>query len=64
LFNGLSAGFPFATVDGAINGSNDNDVLLLRAGTYNKVTAGAWRITANRVLVSRRGTARLTKSNP
>jgi hypothetical protein len=64
FFNGLTAGTPFATVVGAINGSQDDDVLLMRAGTYNTVVSGAWRITANRVLCSRGGTVRLTKSNP
>jgi hypothetical protein len=64
LFNGLTAAVPFATVNGAIAGSQDDDVLLLRAGPYNTAVTGPWRITANRVLCSRGGTVRLTKSNP
>jgi len=64
IFNGLSLGVPFRTIDGAVTGSGDDDVLLVRAGTYNKVASGAWRITANRVICSRNGTVRLTKSNP
>lgn len=64
FFDGLNSLAPFATVDGAISGSGNDDVLLLRAGTYNKSVAGAWRITANRVICSRNGTVRLTKTNP
>jgi hypothetical protein len=36
-------------------------VLLLRSGTYNKATAGAWILNQNRVLCSRNGTVRLTR---
>ena len=66
LFDGLSGGLntttAFHTVDGAVTGSGNDDVLLIRAGTYNKSTAGTWRITANRVLTSRSGTVRLTRT--
>jgi len=59
--NGLTAGNSFRSVAGAISGSGADDVLLIRAGTYNKATAGAWVITDNRVLCSRKGTVRLTR---
>jgi hypothetical protein len=52
----------FHTVEGAITGSGDDDVLLIRAGTYNRSLAGTWRITANRVLTSRSGLVRITKT--
>jgi len=59
---GLSTVSAFHTVEGAIAGSADDDVLLIRAGTYNRALAGTWRITANRVLTSRNGTVRITKT--
>jgi hypothetical protein len=62
LFNGLSTSVPFRTIDGAITGSGNDDVLVIRSGTYNKAVAGSWRITANRVLTSRNGTVRLTRT--
>lgn len=62
LFNGLSTSVPFRTIDGAITGSGADDVLVIRNGTYNKSVAGSWRITANRVLTSRNGTVRLTRT--
>jgi hypothetical protein len=66
LFDGLSGGLntvtAFHTVEGAISGSGDDDVLAIRAGTYNRSLAGVWRITANRVLTSRNGTVRITKT--
>ncbi len=62
LFNGLSTSAPFRSIDGAITGSGTDDVLVIRAGTYSKSVAGSWRITANRVLTSRNGTVRLTRT--
>jgi hypothetical protein len=62
LGGGLTTTFAFHTVEGAITGSGDDDVLLIRAGTYNRALAGVWRITANRVLTSRNGTVRITKT--
>lgn len=66
LFDGLSGGLStvsaFHTVEGAITGSGDDDVLLIRSGTYNRPLAGTWRITANRVLTSRSGLVRITKT--
>jgi len=59
---GLNTGTAFRTIDGAITGSGNDDVFLIRAGTYNKAVAGSWRITANRVLTSRNGTVRLTRT--
>jgi len=59
--DGLTAAGAFRTVDGAITGSGADDVLLLRSGTYNKATAGAWILNQNRVLTSRNGTVRLTR---
>lgn len=59
---GLSTVSAFHTVEGAITGSGDDDVLAIRAGTYNRALAGTWRITANRVLTSRNGTVRITKT--
>jgi hypothetical protein len=59
---GLNTGTAFRTIDGAITGSGNDDVLLIRAGTYNKAVAGSWRITANRVLTSRNGTVRITRT--
>jgi hypothetical protein len=58
---GFTAATSFKTITGAITGSGIDDVLLIRAGTYNKATAGAWVINANRVLCSRKGTVRLTR---
>jgi hypothetical protein len=66
LFDGLGGGLnattAFRSIDGAVIGSGNDDVLLIRSGTYNKPTAGTWRITANRVLTSRNGTVRLTRT--
>ena len=59
---GLSTVSAFHTVEGAITGSGNDDVLAIRAGTYNRALAGVWRITANRVLTSRNGTVRITKT--
>ncbi len=59
---GLSTVSAFHTVEGALAGSGDDDVLAIRAGTYNRALAGTWRITANRVLTSRNGTVRITKT--
>ncbi len=59
---GLNTTTAFRSVDGAISGSGNDDVLLIRSGTYNKASAGIWRITADRVLTSRNGTVRLTKT--
>lgn len=59
---GLNTVTAFHTVEGAITGSGDDDVLAIRAGTYNRALAGTWRITANRVLTSRNGTVRITKT--
>jgi hypothetical protein len=65
-FDGLGGGLntvtAFRTVEGAIGGSGDDDVLAIRAGTYNRSLAGVWRITANRVLTSRNGLVRITKT--
>jgi hypothetical protein len=65
-FDGLGGGLntltAFRTVEGAITGSGDDDVLAIRAGTYNRALAGVWRITANRVFTSRNGTVRITKT--
>lgn len=58
---GLTASDSFRTINAAISSSSNDDVLLMRAGTYNKSTVGTWRITANRVLCSRKGTVRLTR---
>ena len=49
------------TNTGAITDSGNDDVLVIRAGTYNKATAGNWVSNANRVLSSRKGTVRLTR---
>jgi hypothetical protein len=66
LFDGLGGGLntttAFRTVEGAIAGSGDDDVLAIRSGTYDRALAGVWRITANRVLTSRGGLVRITKS--
>jgi hypothetical protein len=59
---GLSTVTAFHTVEGAITGSANDDVLAIRSGTYNRALIGTWRITANRVLTSRNGTVRITKS--
>jgi hypothetical protein len=59
---GLNTGTAFRTVEGAIAGSAADDVLLIRAGTYNRALAGIWRITDNRVLTSRNGLVRITKT--
>jgi len=59
---GLNTGTAFRTVEGAITGSGNDDVLAIRAGTYNRALAGVWRITQNRVLTSRNGLVRITKT--
>jgi hypothetical protein len=60
--NGHSLSLPMGTIPGALTASADDDVLLMSAGTYNNNVAGVWRITQNRVLCSRNGTVRLTKT--
>lgn len=60
--NGHSLALPMGTVPGALAASGNDDVLLMSAGTYNNNVAGVWRITQNRVLCSRNGTVRLTKT--
>jgi hypothetical protein len=60
--NGHSLGLPMGTVPGALAASGNDDVLLMSAGTYNNNVAGTWRITENRVLCSRNGLVRLTKT--
>jgi hypothetical protein len=66
VFDGLGGGLTTATafhaVEGAIANSGNDDVLAIRSGTYNRALAGTWRITANRVLTSRKGTVRITKT--
>jgi len=62
LGGGLNTATAFRTVEGAITGSGDDDVLAIRAGTYNRALAGVWRITQNRVLTSRNGLVRITKT--
>ena len=62
LAGGLNTATAFHTVEGAIAGSANNDVLAIRTGTYNRALAGTWRITQNRVLTSRGGTVRITKT--
>jgi hypothetical protein len=59
--DGLSIADSFKTITAAISGSGNDDVLLVRSGTYNKATSGSWVINANRVLCSRKGTVRLTR---
>jgi hypothetical protein len=61
LFSGRSVALSCRSISGAISGSGNDDVLLIRAGTYNKSSAGPWIINANRVLCSRQGTVRLTR---
>ncbi len=60
--NGMGAGTAFRSIPTALSQSAADDVLLLRAGTYSRSVSGPWRITDNRVLVSRRGTVRITKT--
>ena len=62
LAGGLNTATAFHTVEGAIAGSASSDVLAIRTGTYNRALAGTWRITQNRVLTSRGGTVRITKT--
>ncbi len=62
--NGTTVAQSYKTVDAAITGSGTDDVLLIRAGTYNKSVAGNWVLNANRVLCSRNGLVRLTKTTP
>jgi hypothetical protein len=61
LFSGSTAALSCKTITAAIGTSGNDDVLLIRSGTYNKASAGSWVISANRVLCSRKGTVRLTR---
>ena len=55
---------PLRNISTAVSRSRDNDVLLIGSGTYSEPVAGSWRINQNRVLCSRGGTVRITKTNP